>query len=299
MKKRTKLVAGLLAGVMAISAMAFGFAQWSTDITLTGSVAASGKWDVAITDASVDLSNAGAAFTETTVYEGSGYPVELNYIESTGYYVLRLRTAEVVDFVVDSGEKAGSVYYNVNWGNADTYYTDGAPSKSGYYNVYLTAGLPTDKGLGYSATVKANDGGASNGQQVGYVTLYGGTLTEKTLVNDSVAVEATSAVYPEVDFSLPGAWANYSVTIANNGTANANLKDYAFDVSALDEDIYTVDTPDLTDDILAPGASCTFNFVVQVDTEAAELDADAASFTVTLKYAQDEVNAAPSAGHNH
>ena len=57
MKKRSKILAALTAGVMAVSAMCFGFAQWSTDISLGGRVSASGAWDVSVTDAAVTLSS--------------------------------------------------------------------------------------------------------------------------------------------------------------------------------------------------------------------------------------------------
>ena len=60
MKKRSKILAALTAGVMAVSAMCFGFAQWSTEISLGGNVSASGTWDVSVTDAVVTLSSAGA-----------------------------------------------------------------------------------------------------------------------------------------------------------------------------------------------------------------------------------------------
>ena len=66
MKKRSKILAALTAGVMAVSAMCFGFAQWSTEISLGGNVSASGTWDVSVTDAVVTLSSAGADLVEQT-----------------------------------------------------------------------------------------------------------------------------------------------------------------------------------------------------------------------------------------
>ncbi len=50
MKRRSRILAALTAGVMAAGAMCFGFAQWSTDISLGGSVSASGAWDVSVTE---------------------------------------------------------------------------------------------------------------------------------------------------------------------------------------------------------------------------------------------------------
>ena len=53
---------------MAVSAMSMGFAAWQTNITGGGNVAASGKWDVAITDASLQLSSGASATQEVTTY---------------------------------------------------------------------------------------------------------------------------------------------------------------------------------------------------------------------------------------
>ena len=69
MKKRNVICAALLAGAMAVSAMSMGFAAWQTNITGSGNVAASGKWDVAITDASLNLSSGASATREVTTYE--------------------------------------------------------------------------------------------------------------------------------------------------------------------------------------------------------------------------------------
>mgnify|MGYP007095862336 FL=1 len=52
MNQRTRVLTGLTAGVLAVSAMAFGFSKWSSEISLNGSVSANGKWDVAVTAAS-------------------------------------------------------------------------------------------------------------------------------------------------------------------------------------------------------------------------------------------------------
>lgn len=59
MKKSGKLGAAalLLCGTLALSAMGMGFAKWQTTLHAEGDVAASGKWDVVLTDASVTLSN--------------------------------------------------------------------------------------------------------------------------------------------------------------------------------------------------------------------------------------------------
>ena len=53
---------------MAVSAMSMGFAAWQTNITGSGSVAASGKWEIAVTDASLQLSSGASATREVTTY---------------------------------------------------------------------------------------------------------------------------------------------------------------------------------------------------------------------------------------
>ena len=110
--------------------------------------------------------------------------------------------------------------------------------------------------------------------------------------------DKTSATYGPATFSLPGAWVQYSVTVTNQGTANANLRDYRLDVDQLDE-IYHVDMPELgEDEVLKPGESCTMTFVISVDSSES-FEAATQSFTVYLTYGQDGVEAARTAGHTH
>ena len=60
MKRRSKILTGLVAATMAFSTVCFGFSQWSSDITVNGSVSANGKWAVEITELSYDLSSGAA-----------------------------------------------------------------------------------------------------------------------------------------------------------------------------------------------------------------------------------------------
>ena len=103
----------------------------------------------------------------------------------------------------------------------------------------------------------------------------------------------TTADYGNVNFSVDDAWAEYSLTITNNGTVNANLSNCKFNVTELSDE-FVVDTPDLNNKVLAPGESCTATFVVKVKSEG-ELSADAQPFSVELTYVQDTVDEAPSA----
>lgn len=103
----------------------------------------------------------------------------------------------------------------------------------------------------------------------------------------------TTADYGNVNFSVDDAWAEYSLTITNNGTVNANLSNCKFNITELSDE-FVVDTPNLNNKVLAPGESCTATFVVKVNSEG-ELSADAQPFSVELTYVQDTVDEAPSA----
>ena len=169
------------------------------------------------------------------------------------------------------------------------------------------------------------DDGASAGKVVGYaiLRLWGGSSSIQVKPNNeylkvtyqaakeeiqqgeaytvypaAIGDDKTSATYGPATFSLPGAWVQYSVTVTNQGTANANLRDYRLDVDQLDE-IYHVDMPELgEDEVLKPGESCTMTFVISVDSSES-FEAATQSFTVYLTYGQDGVEAAPTAGHTH
>ena len=58
--KKTGAAALLLCGVMAVSAVGMGFAKWQTTVTAGGNVSATGKWDLAVTDASIKTSSGAA-----------------------------------------------------------------------------------------------------------------------------------------------------------------------------------------------------------------------------------------------
>lgn len=304
MKRRTKILSALTASVMLVSAMCFGYAQWSSEIDLNGSVSASGKWDVAVTDASVNLSSSGAVFSqasgtkENVTYATEAYAVILGEGSDTNYYLL-LDTANGVQKDVDLSDytASGRGYYGPSY---TKYFTGDKLSKSEFYDYYVNADIAGKTG-NRLVSKDGNDLEAYVGKVIGYAAASGNVTTgDLTVTADAETTYTANAVsYAGVEFSIPGAWANYSVTITNNGTVNANVNDYEFVTSALDEDIFTVDTPELGNDVLKPGESCTFNFVVQVDTTVSELDVDAANFTVTLNYVQDTVEAAPSASHSH
>lgn len=114
----------------------------------------------------------------------------------------------------------------------------------------------------------------------------------------TLSEDGSSIDFANVSLSLPGAWANYILTITNNGTANANLSGVEISLDT-ESDQLTLDAPDLSDETLAPGESCTLNVVVSAaDIESGGLDASG-TLSITLPYSQDTVEAAPEAGHTN
>ncbi len=82
MNKRSKILAGLVVGAMALGVMCLGFASWSTDVEAGGSVSAEGSWDVAVTAADMEVSTGASitplSATENTV-EVTVYDVYIGY----------------------------------------------------------------------------------------------------------------------------------------------------------------------------------------------------------------------------
>ena len=188
----------------------------------------------------------------------------------------------------------------------------------------------TNNGMSNSKVADDNALNAYVGQQVGSMVLYcvGGSSTtvsenpnlkapdwkqastklaeNPTVTRNLTAVFTEDTVtYAPVEFTLPEAWANYTVTITNNGTVNANLADCQV-VTSLDDgskfaDAFEVSVPEFgADEVLAPGESCTFNVVVKALNDAdGNMAASTGSFTIGLNYVQDEVEAAPEVSHSH
>lgn len=304
MKKRTKILTLLLACVMALSAMCFGFAQWSSELTLGGSVSAGGKWDLAVTDASVRLSSAGAALTQTTVtetvektynsYEAGEDLFQNSFASQNAMNAKMTELKETGAAIVSSNGKAEKYVGTIAYYDAEKVWHE---EEIGAYDTIeeCNAALNARREEVLAAGGFVN---SSSRKTMWYYTITY-TVPEEVTKDSETTFDAETVSYAAVDFSLPGAWAEYSVTVTNNGTANANLDLYHFDVTELDGEIFTVDTPDLSGDMLAPGASCTITFVVKVDTECSDLTAEATAFAVKLHYAQDVLEEAPAASHTH
>ena len=127
---------------------------------------------------------------------------------------------------------------------------------------------------------------------------------EKTTVSDSdlsagdlASFTAAEVNYADVAFSLPGAWAQYGVTVTNNGTVDANLEKTVIRLDTENKDQLALDAPDLTGKTLAPGESCTIKVVVKaLDNGTGSLSANG-RLVMELPYVQDTVESAPSASY--
>lgn len=182
-------------------------------------------------------------------------------------------------------------------------------SKSSLINYYRPNVLDTT-----TYSLHLNDDGANEGVVVGkaigwliggfYKDLDGSVQLTYKAANAALENAESSTTYPaqftdttadygNVNFSINDAWAEYSLTITNNGTVNANLSNCKFNITELSDE-FVVDTPNLNNKVLAPGESCTATFVVKVNSEG-EFSADAQPFFVELTYVQDTVDEAPSA----
>lgn len=182
-------------------------------------------------------------------------------------------------------------------------------SKSSLINYYRPNVLDTT-----TYSLHLNDDGANEGVVVGkaigwliggfYKDLDGSVQLTYKAANAALENAESSTTYPaqftdttadygNVNFSVDDAWAEYSLTITNNGTVNANLSNCKFNITELSDE-FVVDTPNLNNKVLAPGESCTATFVVKEKSEG-ELSADAQPFSVELTYVQDTVDEAPSA----
>lgn len=182
-------------------------------------------------------------------------------------------------------------------------------SKSSLINYYRPNVLDTT-----TYSLHLNDDGANEGVVVGkaigwliggfYKDLDGSVQLTYKAANAALENAESSTTYPaqftdttadygNVNFSINDAWAEYSLTITNNGTVNANLSNCKFNITELSDE-FVVDTPNLNNKVLAPGESFTATFVVKVKSEG-ELSADAQPFSVELTYVQDTVDEAPSA----
>jgi hypothetical protein len=291
MNSRTRLLTGLTAGTMALGAMCCGFSSWSTDITVSGKVSANGSWNVAVTDATISKLSSGAQVNGAGSYDSFANKEYYTKNELEAKNAMKSKIAELEEAGYENVE--GATTYKIY--AFISYYPDKNDSKT-YVNKEVIGVYETTDEADEAANAKKDEivaaGGSVNSRgrsrAYGYEITYG----PKTTFDD------TSATYAPVEFTLGGAWAEYSVTVTNSGSTDADLSDYKLETKLTDP--YTVTLPEIAEgEILKAGESCTLTFVVSVSDSEDELTADAQEFKVELKYVQPEVEEAPAASHTH
>lgn len=90
-------------------------------------------------------------------------------------------------------------------------------------------------------------------------SVSGSDLTKE----ERASFTADEVSFAGIVFSLPGAWAQYSVTVTNKGSVDANLENAVIRLDTENEDQLSLDAPDLTGKTLSPGESCTIQVVVK------------------------------------
>mgnify|MGYP000000594230 FL=1 len=331
MKKRTKLLSAVTAGTMALGVMCFGFAQWNTEISGTGTVSANGKWDVKITDAAITgTSNGTTVDGEAETVQSTGnavvYPLRLHIRSFDGCYVAQVDDLNGKEEKLTQSELEDyTILYETTYGSQSFNYFSSGQKNWGVcqFKAKITNPEVVNNATKLNTSWANDDNGAREGTLVGYAVMYsykGSTMSkvdttnenlkvtyvealdaaksgkEKTVYKAELNADNTAATYDNTVFSLGGAWAEYSLTVTNNGTVNANLANCKFSTSEL-SDSFVVDTPEVKDEVLAPGESATVTFVVKA-ADKAELNAEAQSFSVSMNYVQDTVDSAPSATYS-
>lgn len=330
---KNKICAAALAGAMALSALSVGFAQWQTDIAASSNVTAKAKWDVVVTDADINLSN-GTTFSgaeanyELIAAEMDSDPVAnlssdkwvddeeligtqtgeelsdtLHYyaIDKTKYDITDMTKLDRSTIIADKNTitisnelKKYYRYVNGMYENQDYYYElYGSMVLEGFLRD--TAALLQKR---YPDTYQNYAVVSLVGIPAWYYTIAEFENMSEAPAKATISEDKTSVTYANITFGLPGAWAQYSLTIANNGTVDANLADAVIELKT-ESDQLSLKTPDLKNEVLKAGESCEIKFNVYVPA-AVEEDLDATgTLTVKLPYSQATVDKMPEVEHVH
>lgn len=334
--KKAGAAALLLCGVMAVSTIGMGFAKWQTTLAADGSVSAAGKWDMAVTDAAIETSSGAAVslpFSGSFVRASQKEDWEIAGRLTDAYTWLEDDSAvgtqsdrkpasyDAIYYAVDTEkfDLSGSISYEKGEAiKADASTLHLSDYMNLYYRHYGEKAAFGSEQMSETAT-RVVDGFLRDAaavlkqqypdtwQQYAIVSITSSSQTRfvvATVAADETpaspaVIENGSVSFADVSFGLPGAWASYTLTVTNRGTVNANLADAVIALDTQNPEQLTLSKPDLADETLAPGQSCTLTFVVQVpQAYSGELNA-AGTLTVTLPYVQDTVEPAPAAAHTH
>lgn len=290
--------------------------------------------DAAATRLSTGAASSGEATEVAPTYEFTVYDMRAVTVDAEKYpYVGDVYRIQVDDTNPHKISMTQEEYEQYNTrlsiGNANpkgySFFKSGILGPNSNKNACIVEASLNELGvsLGYTSASGISrpneDNGASDGQIIGTClveSLYrssanpwglvlsyeeGGEYLETAastwIYKADIAEDGQSATYSDIALSLPGSWTEYSVTLVNNGTANANLSDYTV---ALNEssDVLELEAPVLDEnEVLKPGETCTLTFVVSVKEDAADSFDEANSISIRLVHEQDAVEEKPAPSH--
>lgn len=336
MKNHASALLAVSAGLIGLFCAGTSYARFQTDLQSQASVRASASWDVRISDASISDMSQGVRIlppsdepseddgirVSTTVYdvivkydpdpEGTGgryylciddsAPVktELTREEFDAYsYVVILPGEEWKDLhFYETGQEGCMVSWRLNLNQE----ARSLGFEQGRFVVdtdsYEAEGMPAGKAI----AVRLADDMANPWNLETAWTRTDQSLREQSqesLRQGTISEDGLHASFPSLSMSLPGAWAQYSLTLTNEGTAEAWLSDWTFD---LEQELgqLSFDGPGLpASEVLYPGESCTLTFTGYVDVLQEGMLDDASLLHIGLHYDQAVVEPAPEPGHTH
>ena len=299
------------AAAASLFVMSFGFSNWSSNLAVSGNVSAHGdEWDVQITDLSYDISEGVTAeYVESETVKSFGKEDEFRgammYITTrsegvnveTGLYLVDTREYSLEDegTVIKDGSTQVFRIPELKERSIINSYSD-SDRKAGYEDYcrrveeYLKAQYGEDA-VNYEIWRYEADHSMARimswEDRAEPVTAYLEGPSAESLKGE-ISEDGLTGTFRPVDFSLPGAWTTYNITVTNNGDADAVVSSSDFDFSALDESIYKVSVDDTEkSETLEPGESAVFKFTVQIyQNVESGFTSESSPFTVSLNYAQ-------------
>lgn len=308
MRRKTTgaLCAITLAGVMAVSSLNVGYASWKTDITGKGSAVANGHWDVDVTNATIEFSDEGAGIEQQVVLTTLEEPeteIREEQPEEIKEEIQEEQETETEEKAVDAETE---IEEEIEGPKTESEEAEGeAETETEAEEAEEESEVETKAGENEENPASVEE------FSVRYVPIQmvGTGQNEETLetfADDSqklVKVDSCgdSVEYPEVIFTLPGAWAKYTITVKNNGTVDAVLDEESVIKLETKSDQLKLNAPDLEGDVLSPGEECTFEFVVEVPEDITEKEALNAvgKLNVALKYVPPVVEEMPEPSHRN
>lgn len=324
LKKRHMLCGLVLCLSMAFSGMGLGYALWHTDLSAAGGVVASGNWDVQITDARISQLSGAALEGSDADAEPAFQPVsaetqiaELVAAQSSGtigsaasgetlgegFYVIDTDVYSVSDMTALARDAIQADGSSLDLSGQPRYCRSDETGATD--DTLVTQALLEDT---YEMLVAANPAEASYdhfalvylaedpGQNLLLATVQAQD-TSTAVVDDVTSFTGTSVNFAPVNFNAPGAWAEYTLTVTNNGTVDAKLDTDALFQLDTASDQLELATPDLSQDTLAPGQSCTYTFTVQAKADVSALE-DTGTLSVSLSYSQPEIAPIPAPSYS-